>query len=227
MSMEVPVHKVIMVGIGGVGKSALTLKFLYDEFNEDYTPTKVDTYKQKVDLDGKKCELDILDTAGMEDYAAIRDNYFRTGEGFLLVFSLTDTDSFEELNEFRDQILRVKYPNGPGMNATPIPMVLVANKCDLTTNIQVSDDAAKQTASSWEIPYFRTSAKTCENVNEAFHELVRVIDRSKQDNNRNNPSKSNNHVMADNMDERGDAKLPKKKHEKDSKSKKRNKCRIL
>ncbi|MBN3280814.1 RALB protein, partial [Polyodon spathula] len=101
-------HKVIMVGSGGVGKSALTLQFMYDEFVEDYEPTKADSYRKKVVLDGEEVQIDILDTAGQEDYAAIRDNYFRSGEGFLLVFSITEHESFSSTAEFREQILRVK-----------------------------------------------------------------------------------------------------------------------
>jgi GTPase SAR1 family protein len=90
---------------------------------EDYEPTKADSYRKKVLLDGVEVQIDILDTAGQEDYAgmqlrvfccrllliivvyvwilAIRDNYFRSGEGFLLVFSIIDHESFDVLNEFR------------------------------------------------------------------------------------------------------------------------------
>ncbi|KAK6035594.1 Ras family protein [Cooperia oncophora] len=64
--------EVIMVGTGGVGKSALTLQFMYDEFVEEYEPTKADSYRKKVVLDGEECSIDILDTAGQEDYSAIR-----------------------------------------------------------------------------------------------------------------------------------------------------------
>lgn len=122
-------HKVIMVGSGGVGKSALTLQFMYDEvrlnilefhivsvnwcdpwsiimlvplkFVEDYEPTKADSYRKKVVLDGEEVQIDILDTAGQEDYAAIRDNYFRSGEGFLCVFSITESESFAATADFR------------------------------------------------------------------------------------------------------------------------------
>lgn len=81
------VHKVIMVGSGGVGKSALTLQFMYDEVCENtkrhkptkslqfvaaYEPTKADSYRKKVTVDGEECHIDILDTAGQEDYSAIR-----------------------------------------------------------------------------------------------------------------------------------------------------------
>lgn len=68
---------------------------------EDYEPTKADSYRKKVVLDGEEVQIDILDTAGQEDYAAIRDNYFRSGEGFLLVFSITEHESFTATAEFR------------------------------------------------------------------------------------------------------------------------------
>ncbi len=93
--------KVIVVGSGNVGKSALTQQFMYNEFVDEYEPSKVGSYRKKVELDGKKVEIDILDTAGQEDYAAIRDNYFRSGECFLLVFSITDHETFNILDEFR------------------------------------------------------------------------------------------------------------------------------
>merc|ERR1712035_227618 len=77
-------------------KSALTLQFMYDEFVEDYEPTKADSYRKKVIFDGQEAQIDILDTAGQEDYAAIRDNYFRSGEGFLCVFSITEKGTFNK-----------------------------------------------------------------------------------------------------------------------------------
>lgn len=100
-SVQPALHKVIMVGSGGVGKSALTLQFMYDEFVEDYEPTKADSYRKKILLDGEDVQIDILDTAGQEDYAAIRDNYFRSGEGFLCIFSITEDESFQATQEFR------------------------------------------------------------------------------------------------------------------------------
>lgn len=75
------------------------------QFVEDYEPTKADSYRKKVVLDGEEVQIDILDTAGQEDYAAIRDNYFRSGEGFLLVFSITEHESFTATVEFRYSVL--------------------------------------------------------------------------------------------------------------------------
>ncbi|XP_026739462.1 ras-related protein Ral-a isoform X2 [Trichoplusia ni] len=166
-------HKVIMVGSGGVGKSALTLQFMYDEFVEDYEPTKADSYRKKVVLDGEEVQIDILDTAGQEDYAAIRDNYFRSGEGFLCVFSITEPESFDATQEFREQILRVK-------NDENIPFLLVGNKSDLADKRRVPLDACRERAQHWQVPYVETSAKTRDNVDKAFLTLIRQMSRLKK-----------------------------------------------
>ncbi|CAH1238774.1 RALA [Branchiostoma lanceolatum] len=170
---QMALHKVIMVGSGGVGKSALTLQFMYDEFVEDYEPTKADSYRKKVVLDGEEVQIDILDTAGQEDYAAIRDNYFRSGEGFLCVFSITEQESFAATADFREQILRVK-------NDENIPFLLVGNKCDLFDKRQVTIETATAKAGEWNVPYVETSAKTRQNVDKAYFDLMRMIrDRKK------------------------------------------------
>ncbi|XP_046375893.1 ras-related protein Ral-A-like isoform X2 [Haliotis cracherodii] len=176
------IHKVIMVGSGGVGKSALTLQFMYDEFVEDYEPTKADSYRKKVVLDGEEVQIDILDTAGQEDYAAIRDNYFRSGEGFLCVFSITEQESFQATAEFREQILRVK-------NDENIPFLLVGNKCDLEEKRQVSNDEATKRAQEWKVVYVETSAKTRTNVDKVFYDLMREIRSRKMEASRQNNGK--------------------------------------
>lgn len=162
--------KVIVVGSGGVGKSALTLQFMYDEFVQDYEPTKADSYRKKITLDNHEAQLDILDTAGQEDYAAIRDNYFRSGDGFLCVFSITEQESLNAANELREQILRVK-------NDDNIPFLLVGNKADLEERRVVSREAATEQAASWNVPYVETSAKTRQNVDSIFYDLARLIKR--------------------------------------------------
>lgn len=164
--------KVIIVGSGGVGKSALTLQFMYDEFVEDYEPTKADSYRRSINLDGEQIQVDILDTAGQEDYAAIRDNYFRSGEGFLCVFSITEQESLNATQELREHILRVK-------NDHNIPFLLVGNKADLEDRRVVSQEAAQEQADSWQVPYYETSAKSRHNVDLVFYELLREIKKRK------------------------------------------------
>lgn len=164
--------KVIIVGSGGVGKSAITLQFMYDEFVEDYEPTKADSYRKKMVLDQEEIQVDILDTAGQEDYAAIRDNYFRSGDGFLCVFSITEQDSLNAADELREQILRVK-------NDEDIPLLLVGNKADLEERRAVDHETATKKAAEWNVPYIETSAKTRQNVDIAFSELLRMIRKRK------------------------------------------------
>ncbi|KAJ4933567.1 v-ral simian leukemia viral oncogene homolog Ba (ras related) [Gymnodraco acuticeps] len=179
-------HKVIMVGSGGVGKSALTLQFMYDEFVEDYEPTKADSYRKKVVLDGEEVQIDILDTAGQEDYAAIRDNYFRSGEGFLLVFSITEQESFSATVEFREQILRVKAEEDK------IPILVVGNKSDLEERRQVSVEEARGKAEEWGVQYVETSAKTRANVDKVFFDLMREVRGKKMAENKDKNGKGKN-----------------------------------
>lgn len=65
-----PEHKVIVVGAGGAGKSALTQRFMYGNFVEEYEPTTADSYRKIIEVDAEKCQLDILDTAGQEEYVS-------------------------------------------------------------------------------------------------------------------------------------------------------------
>ena len=75
---------------GGVGKSALTIQLIQNHFVDEYDPTIEDSYRKQVVIDGETCLLDILDTAGQEEYSAMRDQYMRTGEGFLIVFAVNN-----------------------------------------------------------------------------------------------------------------------------------------
>lgn len=122
-------------------------------------------------IDNESCLLDILDTAGQDDYSAMRDSYMRSGQGFLIVFSITSKPSFMETATFHDQILRVK-------DANAVPMVLVGNKCDLEENRAVTKEEAEAKAADWKIPFKEASAKSRINVDESFFDLVREIKKS-------------------------------------------------
>lgn len=97
--------------------------------NPSLTPT--DSYRKRCVIDTEDALLDVLDTAGQEEYSAMREQYMRTGEGFLLVYSITSRQSFEEIMTFQQQILRVK-------DKDYFPIIVVGNKCDLEGERQVS-----------------------------------------------------------------------------------------
>lgn len=121
-------------------------------------------------MDGVKASLDILDTAGQEEYSSMRDMYMKTGEGFMLVFSLTDRASFEEIASFYNQIMRVK-----GESVPFVPMLMVGNKSDLTADRQITQEEGIALAQRFNCAYIETSAKTDENVTDAFHGVVKMI----------------------------------------------------
>ena len=158
----------MVLGSGGVGKSALTVKFVTGQFVEKYDPTIEDFYRKEIDVDNSPSILEILDTAGTEQFASMRDLYIKNGQGFLLIYSLLNRQTFNDLKAIKDQILRVK-------NMDTVPMILVGNKSDIFDEREVSANEAKLLAEEWGCPHFETSAKTSSNVDEMFSEIVRQM----------------------------------------------------
>jgi len=161
-------YKLVILGEGGVGKSALTIQLTQNHFITEYDPTIENSYRKQVNIDDETCMLDILDTAGQEEYSAMRDQYIRSGQGFIIVYSITSKPSFENLNSFHDQILRVKDEDS-------FPVVILGNKCDLEKDREVATQEGKAFADSIGAPFYETSAKNRINVEEGFYQLVRQV----------------------------------------------------
>ncbi|GAB6031249.1 tRNA A64-2'-O-ribosylphosphate transferase [Chamberlinius hualienensis] len=125
------VYKIVVLGDGGVGKSALTLQFVNHRFIDYHDPTIEDAYQRQVVIDGEPAAMDILDTAGQVEFTAMRDQYMRCGEGFIICYSITERKSFEEALEYRKLIAKVRHSDD-------IPIVLVGNKFDLESSRIVS-----------------------------------------------------------------------------------------
>ncbi|CAL4157882.1 unnamed protein product [Meganyctiphanes norvegica] len=166
---KLPTFKLVVVGDGGVGKSALTIQFFQRLFVTDYDPTIEDSYIQHTEVDSQGCILDVLDTAGQEEFSAMREQYMRKGDGFMLVYSVTDKQSYENIPHFHTQVLRVK-------DRDAYPMLLVANKVDLVHMRKVTEEMGREMAVKLNLSYIETSAKDPPlNVDAAFHEVVRII----------------------------------------------------
>ncbi|KAG1661797.1 Ras-like protein 2 [Nymphon striatum] len=165
---QTPTYKLVVVGGGGVGKSAITIQFIQSYFVTDYDPTIEDSYTKQCVIDDVVAKLDVLDTAGQEEFSAMREQYMRSGEGFLLIFSVDDRNSFDEIYKFHKQILRVK-------DRDEFPMLLVGNKADLESKRTVSVDEANSAAAHLKISYIECSAKLRTNIDQAFYDLVRVV----------------------------------------------------
>jgi len=161
--------KVVILGPGGVGKSAITVQFISGKFVEKYDPTVEDFYRKEIEIDGDPAILEILDTAGTEQFASMRDLYIKNGQGFVIVYSLASRQSFQDVKHIRDQIVRVK-------GTDRVPIVLAANKCDLAPEArEVTIEEGCALAASWNVPYMETTAKSTHIINQLFTEVVKQM----------------------------------------------------
>uniref|UniRef100_A0A6B2LLI5 Uncharacterized protein n=1 Tax=Arcella intermedia TaxID=1963864 RepID=A0A6B2LLI5_9EUKA len=156
------------MGSGGVGKSAITLQFINRQFLSLYDPTIEDRYQKHLEYKGIQCMLEILDTAGQETFSAMRELYMANGEGFALIYSITSTLSFQEVEKIRSGIIKHK-------NDDNVPIVLVGNKKDLEAKREVALNKGKETAKEWGCDFLESSAKTDTNVREIFYSLIDQI----------------------------------------------------
>jgi GTPase KRas protein len=136
--------------------------------------------------------LEVLDTAGQEEYIALRDQWIRDGEGFVLVYSISSRSSFQRIQKFHSQIQRVKetsmagsptYPGSPMSASMPVyghaPVMLVGNKCDRVTEREVSTQEGQALAKELGCDFLEASAKNCVNVEKAFFDVVRQLRRQR------------------------------------------------
>lgn len=163
-------YKIVVLGAGGVGKSALTIRLVTDNFLEDYDPTIEDSYRKLAIIDDQNAQLDILDTAGQEEFSSMQDQWMREGKGFLLVYTITNRATFDELTNLYHKILRSK-------EGEKVPIVVCGNKCDLEAQRDVARSEGEALASKWGCPFFETSAKKKINHEACFFEVVREIRR--------------------------------------------------
>ncbi|KAG9342628.1 hypothetical protein JZ751_016065 [Albula glossodonta] len=139
--------------------------------NEGHGEVNWNVSRRQVEVDGQQCMLEILDTAGTEQFTAMRDLYMKNGQGFALVYSITAQSTFNDLQDLREQILRVK-------DTDDVPMILVGNKCDLEDERVVGKEQGQNLARQWNsCAFLESSAKSKINVNEIFYDLVRQINR--------------------------------------------------
>ncbi|XP_060575897.1 ras-related protein Rab-1A isoform X1 [Ruditapes philippinarum] len=160
--------KLLLIGDSGVGKSCLLLRFADDTYTESYISTiGVDFKIRTIELDGKTIKLQIWDTAGQERFRTITSSYYRGAHGIIVVYDVTDQESFNNVKQWLQEIDRYASEN--------VNKLLVGNKCDLTTKKVVDYTTAKEFADSISIPFLETSAKNATNVEQAFMTMAAEI----------------------------------------------------
>lgn len=174
--------KLLLIGDSGVGKSCLLLRFADDTYTNDYISTiGVDFKIKTVDLDGKTVKLQIWDTAGQERFRTITSSYYRGAHGIIIVYDVTDQESFNNVKTWLQEIDRY--------GTAGVLKLLVGNKNDLTDKKVVEYEVAKEFADSLQIPVLETSALDSSNVEEAFLTMARQIKESMSQQQRDNGKK--------------------------------------
>jgi len=164
-----------VIGSTSVGKSALTVRFIRKDFSEEYDPTIAKTYHHNVKLNGAEYALTIADTAGIPPKTGIPEQYINS-QGFALVYSIADTQSFETVNDIYQRLI-------DELNGRNVPIVLIGNKSDLNEQRQISSDQGHRLVQSWRdenntlASFIETSALTGDNVDDVFFTLLNLHDR--------------------------------------------------
>mmetsp|Transcript_11607 Transcript_11607/g.16472 ORF Transcript_11607/g.16472 Transcript_11607/m.16472 type:complete len:203 (-) Transcript_11607:197-805(-) len=160
--------KLLLIGDSGVGKSCLLLRFADDTYTESYISTiGVDFKIRTIDLDTKTVKLQIWDTAGQERFRTITSSYYRGAHGIIVVYDVTDRDSFTNVKQWLHEIERYACEN--------VNKLLVGNKSDLESKRAIPAEEAKEFADSLGIDFLETSAKNAENVEKAFMMMASQI----------------------------------------------------
>ncbi|KAI0035741.1 P-loop containing nucleoside triphosphate hydrolase protein [Vararia minispora EC-137] len=170
--------KLLLIGDSGVGKSCLLLRFADDTYTESYISTiGVDFKIRTIELEGKTVKLQIWDTAGQERFRTITSSYYRGAHGIIVVYDVTDNDTFTNVKQWLQEIDRYA---SEGVNK-----LLVGNKSDLTSKKVVEYSVAKARSNSTllslefadqlSIPFLETSAKNATNVEQAFLTMAKQI----------------------------------------------------
>ncbi|KAJ7351229.1 P-loop containing nucleoside triphosphate hydrolase protein [Mycena albidolilacea] len=161
---------VAILGARGVGKSALTDRFVTvrDVFVDKYDPTIGEQYHPSMVVDGEQDSFKFFFTTGVEQFTAFTEVYIKSCHGFVLVFSLTQEGSLKEVESLRKQIFRIK-------DSENVPIVVVGTKSDLVSEREVPTTTIETLASRWNLPFYETSAKRNWHINDIFEDLLRQM----------------------------------------------------
>ena len=163
--------KLLLIGNSSVGKSSLLFRFVENVWDDSFVPTiGVDFKLKTLEVNGKKVKLQIWDTAGQERFKNITASYYRGGNGVLVVYDITERESFDNLTSWLIEIEKNANKN--------VYKLLIGNKCDLEDKRKVTYQEGKDFAESNGMKFIETSAKDNTKVQEAFELLTSEIMKS-------------------------------------------------
>eukprot|EP00761_Pharyngomonas_kirbyi_P002745 gb/GECH01002749.1/.p1 GENE.gb/GECH01002749.1/~~gb/GECH01002749.1/.p1 ORF type:complete len:202 (+),score=70.48 gb/GECH01002749.1/:1-606(+) len=171
--------KVLLMGDSSVGKTSIALRLTDDAFAESFVPTiGVDFKMYKLSIDSKTIKMHVWDTAGQEKFRNISSAYYRGAHGAVLIFDLTQLRTLENIRFWFEEVQ--KHSSGKENGGNGLQIILVGNKSDLGEQRDVQYEHAKEFAESLGIEYLEVSAKTGDQIPEAFAKLAEIMMKEKQ-----------------------------------------------
>uniref|UniRef100_A0A3B5QBM0 GTP-binding protein Rheb n=1 Tax=Xiphophorus maculatus TaxID=8083 RepID=A0A3B5QBM0_XIPMA len=156
---------------GAVGKSSLTIQFVEGQFVDSYDPTIENTFNKMVNVKGQDFNLQLVDTAGQDEYSIFPQSHSMDIHGYVLVYSVTSMKSFEVVQVLHDKLLDM-------VGKIQVPTVLVGNKKDLHMERVIKPEEGKKLADSWGAAFMESSAKENETAVEVFKRIILEMEKA-------------------------------------------------
>ena len=169
---DVVVYKVLLLGDKTVGKTCFLIQYTDKVFIENHITTIGLDYRLKTMTlkDEKNIKLQIWDTAGQDRFRAITRNYYKSAHGVILLYDVTNKETFLNVKKWIDSIKDEAQKN--------IVIYIVGNKIDMSEKRQVTTQEGKELAEKYGLPFCESSARTGENVNEIFNDIAEKVDQT-------------------------------------------------
>lgn len=158
-------RKIAILGYRSVGKSSLTIQFVEGQFVDSYDPTIENTFTKMITINGQEYHLQLVDTAGQDEYSIFPQTYSIDINGYILVYSVTSNKSFEVVQVIHEKLLDM-------VGKVQVPIMLVGNKNDLHMERVISCEEGKALAESWNAAFMESSAKENQTAVEVFRRMI-------------------------------------------------------
>eukprot|EP00118_Oscarella_pearsei_P028567 m.2494 g.2494 ORF g.2494 m.2494 type:complete len:184 (+) comp8700_c0_seq1:75-626(+) len=168
--MAIKNRKIAIMGFRAVGKSSLAIQFAEKQFVDSYNPTIENTFRRHFRHRGQDYSVDVVDTAGQDEFSIFPSAYTVDVEGYILVYSVVSVKSFEVVKVIHDKLL-------DQLGTGHVPLVLVGNKIDLHMERVVTEEGGRGLASQWNAAFLETSAKRNEKVSDVFLAALDEIEK--------------------------------------------------
>eukprot|EP00731_Ephydatia_muelleri_P014152 Em0007g1462a len=168
--MALKSRKIAVMGFRAVGKSSLVIQFVEGQFVDSYEPTIESTFEKRAKFRGQDFRIQLVDTAGQDEYSIVPESYTMDLDGYVLVYSVTSMKSFDVVKIIYEKILNLT-------GTRSVPIILVGNKSDLHMQRVVTLEMGRKLASDYHVPFLESSAKQNEGVDMIFQRLLEDMEK--------------------------------------------------